>query len=172
MDFETIVPAAQAGDQKARDELMKGFYGWTVSQARLYVNDFDTAANIAVLVWERLLTENRLAQYDPAKGSFFGWLKAIVANAAVDELRRPTLDETPDAHIEDAPGSAPLTEAFFREGQDAIRAALTKQERRAFDVILDEGADAAAIAWVMDVSPANAWQLLSRVRSKAREVLE
>lgn len=171
MDFETIVPAAQAGDQKARDELMEGFYGWTVSQARLYVNDFERSANIAVLVWERLLTENRLAQYDPAKGSFFGWLKAIIANAAVDELRKAAPEEVPDEHIEDAPGAAPLTEDFFRDGQDAIRAALTKQERRAFDVILDEGADISAIARVLDIDHGNAQRLLSRVRSKAREVL-
>src|SRR5688572_30207324 len=94
LDFSNIVPLATAGNQKARDELMAGFYAWSVIQAKNHVKDAELAKDVAVDFWEWLFTKGGLKEYDPAKGAFYPWMEMHIKFRAKDAARQKSTQLT------------------------------------------------------------------------------
>lgn len=107
LDFNVIVPAATAGDKKARDVLMERFYAWSVTQAKGIVGDSEVAKDVAVGFWEWLYTGGGLNEFDPKKGAFYPWMGMHIRSRARDTARQKTTplvfgnEAEPDDYAED-----------------------------------------------------------------------
>ena len=77
-------------------------------------------SEIALRVWEKIDT------FDPARGSFTGWLTAVARNAALNKLRREHGGVSLEALPPEFPAEAPTPEEQLlrRERQEALRWAL------------------------------------------------
>lgn len=174
LDFETIVPAAQAGDKKAQDALMVGFYNWTIGQARLYGAEEEQARDIAVEFWGSLFANDVIAQYDASRGSFFGWMKLKLKAMAYAEIRksfaekrRPAHDPVPyddeRMHVTDEQSPEALVDAA--DLAEAMRDRLHGSERDVFDLMCEEYT-AAEIAEHLGLTPGYTRTLIANVRRK------
>lgn len=83
--LKEIISGCIQQDRRAQEELFKLFYGKLLGVCMRYANDRDTA--------EEMLQEGFIKIFDKLeafdyKGSFEGWMRRIVANTAIDLLRK------------------------------------------------------------------------------------
>jgi len=83
----------------------------------------DCLQEVTVQVWEKI------AQYDPEKGSFTAWLTAVTRNAARNRARRREREE-PLQEEQTAAGSTPEEDLLRRERQRELNEALQKLTQR------------------------------------------
>jgi RNA polymerase sigma factor (sigma-70 family) len=86
IDFDAVVPKAQAGDLKAHNQLMAAFYAWSVTQAKAVVRESEMAKDVAVEFWAWLrsggINECRSTQL------FYSWMATVIRNMAINRARK------------------------------------------------------------------------------------
>jgi len=83
--LKEIISGCIQQDRRAQEELFKLFYGKLLGVCMRYATDRDTA--------EEMLQEGFIKIFDKLeafdyKGSFEGWMRRIVANTAIDHIRK------------------------------------------------------------------------------------
>jgi RNA polymerase sigma-70 factor (ECF subfamily) len=83
--LKEIISGCLRQDRRAQEELFKLFYGKMLGVCMRYARDRDSA--------EEMLQEGFIKIFDKLegfdyKGSFEGWMRRIVANTAIDQLRK------------------------------------------------------------------------------------
>lgn len=83
--LEKIIEGCLRNDRRAQEELFKLFYGKMLGVCMRYSKDRDTA--------EEILQEGFIKIFDKLdafdyKGSFEGWMRRIIANTAIDSIRK------------------------------------------------------------------------------------
>ncbi len=86
-----LVLACERGDAEAWDELVSGFDSTVKSAARKISANSEDAEDLASSIWAELYGlregKSKLAYYS-GRGSLGGWLRAVVAQLAVDQFRK------------------------------------------------------------------------------------
>lgn len=91
-----LIVACERGDEKAWEDLVKNFDGTVKSAARKISSNNDDAEDLASSIWAELhglkhdkggRLRTKLSYYS-GRGSLAGWLRAVVAQLAVDEFRK------------------------------------------------------------------------------------
>ena len=175
IDFNVVVPAAQAGDKAAQNKLMEAFYAWSVTQAKSVIHDSETAKDVAVAFWTWLFTEGGLEKFDPTKGSFYSWMGVCIKRRAKDthERRKPNLvyghggdGSRGDDSVSDFTEQLSAIEDL-QSVAEKLRSAVQK------DVFwrLIEGASAADIAQELDLSPKRVQNVIGEVRGIIRATI-
>src|SRR5260370_13220359 len=119
-----------------------------------------------------LTAVRRVRQFDPARGSFAGWLRGIAANVLRNQLRsrRRRRGESLNGHL-----TAPDTERLRREQAERVAQALSLLPDR-YEIVLRrkyvEGLSVADIAAASGDTPKAVESLLTRARQLFREVYE
>jgi RNA polymerase sigma-70 factor (ECF subfamily) len=84
-ELRSIIEGCMRNERKNQEKLFKLFYGKMLGVCLRYTSDHDTAQEILqdgfIKVFEKLNT------FD-FKGSFEGWLRRIIANTAIDSIRK------------------------------------------------------------------------------------
>jgi len=84
-ELRIIIEGCIRNDRKAQEKLFKLFYGKMFSVCMRYTVDHDSAQEILqdgfIKIFEKLGT------FD-FKGSFEGWIRRIIANTAIDSIRK------------------------------------------------------------------------------------
>jgi RNA polymerase sigma-70 factor, ECF subfamily len=120
-----LIVACEHGDEKAWSELVERFTPTVRSAARSASSSEDTAEDLAQSIWAELYglrtrTDGRPASklaYYSGRGSLAGWLRAVVAQLAVDTFRKQSkLVQTE----EDADLDRLAQEVHVGEGQPAL----------------------------------------------------
>lgn len=80
-----IVEGCVRNDRRAQEQLFKMFYGKMLAVCKRYISDNDTA--------QEVLQESFIKVFDKIgifdfKGSLEGWVRRIVANTAIDSIRK------------------------------------------------------------------------------------
>jgi RNA polymerase sigma factor (sigma-70 family) len=139
------------------------------------VADRATAEDLTQLTFERAL--RAWAQFDPQRGSELTWLVAIARNVLADHFRRavnrfPALDA--DALLDSELPILPGPEAQHAGSPELVAALaqLAEREREVIALRFGGDLDAAGIAHVLGMSPANVHQILSRSLRRLRTLLE
>ena len=129
---ETDLTLLRAGDTRGIERVQAQYGAMVRYIVRGILPDAQDAeeciSDIYLRVWERI------ASYDPQKGSLAAWLTAIARNAAVDRLRRRRAPDLP-LHEAAATAPSPEEEVLRRERAAALQralAALTDAERLLF----------------------------------------
>jgi RNA polymerase sigma-70 factor, ECF subfamily len=128
-----LIVACEQGDEKAWNELVERFSPTVRSAARSASSNEDTAEDLAQSIWAELYglrtrkdgcPASKLAYYS-GRGSLAGWLRAVVAQLAVDSFRKQArLVQTE----EDADLDRLAQDAHVADGQPALAGVQNPEE--------------------------------------------
>ncbi len=184
MDELELISAAKQGDLQAFNRLVMDYQDMVFRQARYWVNDEETAADIA--------QETFIKAYQGLKGfhggSFRAWLLRTATHAAIDELRRRQRRPTLSIDYEDDEGMdqefsgwmadpEPLPEEIVERNQlqQAVQYILAqvKPVYRAAVVLVDlQGLDYEEASEVLGVPVGTLKSRLARGRMMMRSLIE
>jgi RNA polymerase sigma factor (sigma-70 family) len=83
--LKKIIEGCLRNDRRSQEAVFKLFYGKMMVVCMRYTNDRDTAQEVLQEGFMKVF--EKLAAFD-YKGSFEGWVRRIVANTAIDSIRR------------------------------------------------------------------------------------
>ncbi|HZY83693.1 MAG TPA: sigma-70 family RNA polymerase sigma factor [Gemmataceae bacterium] len=163
-----LLDAVLAGDERAwrawYDEAFPGLYAYALWRCGGLRDRADEA------VQETWLTAvRRLRSFDPARGSFAGWLRAIAANVLRNHFRRESRRRAaaPAAARPEAQTAGPEVERAERVA--AALAALPERYEAVLRAKYLDGQSVAAIAAAAGDTPKAVESLLSRARQAFRD---
>lgn len=169
LDFNVIVPAAKAGDQKARDQLMENFYAWSITQAKLVVRDMEAAKDVAVGFWEWLFTGGGLDEFDPAKGAFYPWMEMHIRFRAKDAARQKETKLVYYSDVADPDDFSNFTgQVGAMQDLETIASKLRSATQKDVFWRMIEGATAEDIAQELGLSEKRIANVISEVRELIR----
>lgn len=135
-----LIIACEAGDQNAWSELVERFSATVRSAARSASANDDAAEDLAQSIWAELYGLRTRAEGKPSgklgyysgRGSLAGWLRAVVAQLAVDEHRKQSrlVQTEEETDLERLASEAVSTGAMFGRGTATIdpETTVTNQE--------------------------------------------
>ena len=88
-DLEEIIEGCKTSDRRAQEQLFKKFYGKMLVVSLRYIRDKDSAQEVLQEGFIKVF--EHIKGYDK-KGSFEGWMRRIIANCAIDAIRKSKKD--------------------------------------------------------------------------------
>lgn len=88
-DLEELIERCKRSDRRAQEQLFRLFYGKMLAVCLRYIHDKDSAQEVLQEGFIKVF-EN-IKGYD-SKGSFEGWVRRIMANCAIDAIRKVRKD--------------------------------------------------------------------------------
>lgn len=85
-DLTNIILDCRNGNRKAQERLYRQLYGFAMAIAMRYAVDEHEAADILGHAFVKMFRS--INSYDASKGNFHGWLKRIVINEALDQIKQ------------------------------------------------------------------------------------
>jgi RNA polymerase sigma factor (sigma-70 family) len=182
-----LAAAAVGGDRDALEQLIRRHQAWLYNIAVRMVCDRTDAEDVTQEVLLKVVT--KLATFEGRSG-FRTWLYRIVANHVLNMRRRPMerggesgfellgqrITRLPDHDLPDPSAIDGQTAAIVNETKirctTGMLLCLDRRQRLAFILGDSLGVDHAVGASVMDVSPDNFRQLLSRARRDLFEFMQ
>lgn len=89
LDLDGIIERCKSSDRRAQELLFRHFYGKMLAVCVRYIRDRDSAQEVLQEGFIKVF-EN-IKGYD-SKGSFEGWVRRIMANTAIDAIRKVRKD--------------------------------------------------------------------------------
>jgi len=134
----------------------------------------DIVQEVSVSMY-RAIHVNGSFRYDPAKGSFRGYLSRCTRNEALAVLRRKrpqTLESEPESRIEDEWQRLEREEVVYDALQELVRtAAVSRRDREIFERSKLKLEPTDHLAEIFNVSPARIHVIVHEVRSRLAAVL-
>ncbi|MBN1213663.1 MAG: sigma-70 family RNA polymerase sigma factor [candidate division Zixibacteria bacterium] len=170
-----LIARIKDGDKPAFSELVKRYRNQVASLAYKVVNDYDEAADVAQIVFIKML--KNIWRYDERK-KFYTWLYRITVNASIDYVRKhhrhrmEPIDNISES-LENAKSDPEFT---YRRQQinDYIQQAtrtLNDKQLSAFTLRDLEGCKVDDVADIMNMPVATVRWYLHRARTKIRKEL-
>jgi RNA polymerase sigma-70 factor (ECF subfamily) len=164
---------AQAGDAAALAQLVAEATPVLVGRLRRLLGNREDAEDLTHDVLAQVV--ERLASFDPRRGSGGAWVHGIARYRALDRLRRrqrARFVSLAGRNVSaDAEQSSPQVAVIAGEEQEALRravAGLSPRQRQAVALFYEEGRSLAAVAERLRVPLATAGTLLHRARAALR----
>ncbi len=88
-ELEQIIEGCKSSDRRAQEQLFKKFYGKLLVVSLRYIRDRDSAQEVLQEGFIKIF--EHIGRYDN-KGSFEGWMRRIIANCAIDAIRKSKKD--------------------------------------------------------------------------------
>jgi RNA polymerase sigma factor (sigma-70 family) len=85
-DLNRIIIDCRSGNRKAQEQLYRQLYGFAMTIAMRYAIDEHEAADILGHAFVKMFRS--INSYDAAKGNFHGWLKKIIINESLDQIKQ------------------------------------------------------------------------------------
>lgn len=169
LDFDTLVPAAQAGDKAAQDALMTALYGWSIGQTRKVIHDTEKAHNIALDFWSWLFKDKGINTYDAkrAKGDFHTWLAMRIRARALNAAEKPQPKLMYFGAVNDPNSFAPdpAVQVSALQDLEAVAADMKSGQHKEVFWRLIEGVAPQEIADELGISVKRARNLIGEVRA-------
>ncbi|MDB4516548.1 RNA polymerase sigma factor [Crocinitomicaceae bacterium] len=176
--LKEIISGCIRQDRRAQEELFKLFYGKMLGVCMRYARDRDSA--------EEMLQEGFIKIFDKLeafdnKGSFEGWMRRIVANTAIDQIRKSKKDPILTDNDEDFKlgGENPIIEKEEIESLE-IRAELAVEAiqdlspayRAVFNLYVMEEYTHKEIAEILGISEGTSKSNLSKAKANLKKALK
>lgn len=87
--LKLIIEGCLRNERRAQEELFRHFYGKMLAVCMRYMNDRDSAQEVLQEGFIKVF--EKLGAFD-YKGSFEGWIRRIIANTAIDAIRKSKKD--------------------------------------------------------------------------------
>lgn len=89
LDLEEIIAGCKKSDRRAQELLFRQLYGKMLAVCLRYISDKDSAQEVLQEGFIKVF--DHIGAYDN-KGSFEGWVRRIMANCAIDAIRKVRKD--------------------------------------------------------------------------------
>lgn len=164
-------------DRRDQQRLFELYYGKLIVVALRYNSDRDTAEEVLQNAFIKIF--EKLQGYD-SKGSFDGWAKRIVANTAIDYIRKSKKDPllTDDdaafsSDVENPMEEAELLENLTIKGELAMEAVqkLSPAYRTVFNMFVIENFSHKEIAQKLGISEGTSKSNLAKAKMNLKAIL-
>jgi RNA polymerase sigma-70 factor (ECF subfamily) len=172
MDDETLVNECIDGNEKAQRLLFDRFSGKMLGVSMRYINDKEHAQDVLqdafIKVFKNLKRFNK-------EGSFEGWIRRIVVNTALDELRKMKKRRN-DIELDDSFVQVSFNnfteERLQAESLLKLVQGLPDGYRTVFNLFAIEGYSHKEIAEKLNISENTSKSQYSRARTAMKEILK
>lgn len=89
LDLDEIIDLCKKADRRGQELLFRQFYGKMLAVCMRYIHDRDSAQEVLQEGFIKVF--DNIKGYD-SKGSFEGWIRRIMANCAIDAIRKVRKD--------------------------------------------------------------------------------
>lgn len=177
-ELRRIIEGCKRNERKSQEMLFKLFYGKMLTVCFRYTSDKDSA--------QEILQEGFIKVYDKLgafdfKGSFEGWVRRIVANTAIDSLRKGkklSFVENEDYAFQ-SPTENPMEEQEFEDEQtlkakfalEAIQE-LSPAYRTVFNLFVIENYGHKEIAEMLGVTEGTSKSNLAKAKQNLQRIVE
>ena len=168
----SVIEGCKKGDRRAQEQLYRSYYKAMMNLCLRYTHSESDA--MSVLNTGFLKVFRGLDRFDPAKGSLYTWIRTIVVNNCLDQVRadkslRRTgeLDASVDAEIH--------PEVYSRISQQSILdmvRQLAPATRAVFNLFALEGYGHKEIAQMLKISEGTSKWHFSEARKKLKQLIE
>lgn len=172
IDEKEIVKLCIQGDRRAQMHLYDKYSRAMFNVAKRYMNDSDDAMDMMQEGFIKAFSKMEKYNYETIFGA---WLKRIVINTCLDELRKKKLDLA----YEDEVYSEPIDDDFNNIDDEALLSAvketinlLPEKYATIVSLYLVEGYDYEEVAEIMNINQGTARSIVSRGKIKLRELLD
>ncbi|MDX1462707.1 MAG: RNA polymerase sigma factor [Marinirhabdus sp.] len=170
-NYDRLISKAKDGNRKAQHELYQLFAPKMLSVCRQYVKNNDLAEEVMLSGFLKVFTH--LATYESA-GSFEGWIRRIMVNQSISELRKQKkLHFQDESVIENSIGYAsefPLT--LEVEDIQKLIDSLPEGYKTVFVLYAVEGYKHSEIAELLQISEGTSKSQLSKARKMLQELVQ
>lgn len=171
MNDETLVNECVSGNAKAQRLLFERFSAKMLGVAIRYIKDKERAEDVLQDAFIKVFKNLKKFKYD---GSLEGWIRRIVVNTALDQLRKNKKQqgniELDDSFIEITSNSF-TEEKLEAESLLRIVQQLPEGYRTVFNLFAIEGYSHKEIAKKLNISENTSKSQYSRAKSVLREIL-
>jgi RNA polymerase sigma-70 factor (ECF subfamily) len=176
--LKEIISGCTSKDRRAQEELFRLYYGKMLGVCMRYARDRDSA--------EEMLQEGFIKVFDKLegfdyKGSFEGWMRRIIANTAIDQIRKskkdPLLtdkDEDFKLGAEDRVVEKEEQEALEIKAEMAMEAIqqLSPAYRAVFNLYVMEEYTHKEIAEILGISEGTSKSNLAKAKMNLQKILK
>ncbi len=176
--LKTIISGCLQNDRRAQEELFKLYYGKMLSVCMRYRGDRDSAEEILQEGFIKIFDKLEAFDY---KGSFEGWMRRIMANTAIDSIRKSKKDPLLSDNDEDFKmGSEDpvvdkedieLTSIKAEIAMEAIHS-LSPAYRAVFNLYVLEDYTHKEIAEILGISEGTSKSNLSKAKLNLQKILK
>lgn len=85
LDLDEIIDGCKRSDRRAQEQLFRLYFGKMLSVCLRYISDRDSAQEVVQEGFIKIF--EHVKNFDQ-KGSFEGWMRRIMANCAIDAIRK------------------------------------------------------------------------------------
>jgi RNA polymerase sigma factor (sigma-70 family) len=165
------VQRAKLKDRQAQQELYKLYSGAMYSICRRMMGDEDDAKDVLQEAFIDVFSRLNSLQDDDM---FAAWIKRIVVNHCLNELKRKKLNMSYMRDNFDAPEPAPEAEPDEYEVKRVLKAIdqISDGCKIVLNLYLFEGYDHQEIGEILSISESTSKAQYSKARKKVREILE
>lgn len=177
-ELRRIIEGCKRNERKSQEMLFKLFYGKMLTVCFRYTSDKDSAQEILQEGFIKVYA--KLDAFD-FKGSFEGWVRRIVANTAIDSLRKGkklSFVENED-YVFQSPTENPMEEQEFDDEQtlkakfalEAIQE-LSPAYRTVFNLFVIENYGHKEIAEMLGVTEGTSKSNLAKAKQNLQRIVE
>ncbi len=170
MKYDQYISGCRQGDRRAQNQLFEAFAPVALAICYRYIPDYDSAQDILIQSFVRIF--RHLDDYS-GNGSFEGWMKRIVINECLMELRRKknlhltlSIDEIKEELV-----YSEVDHLAFQEVLDLLNE-LPIGYRTVFNMYVMEGFKHREIAELLDISINTSKSQLILARRKLQELFK
>ena len=167
-DIITLIKGCQKNDRKAQEQVYSRFYGAMITLCLRYTKNEEDAVEVLNNGFLKVFT--KIDRYDPAKGSFYTWIRTVVVNSAIDFIRSKRLSAEVMAPLngEEAPIENEAIQKLAADELLTMIRSLPPTTQLVFNLYVLEGFDHKEIASLLGISDGTSrWHL-----SEARRILK
>ena len=179
VDLVTIIEGCKRKDTRCQKILYERFYGYALKIAYRYVYRYDVAVDITNDGFVKLFRHIERFKYedkDFPERLLMSWLKRIIINTAIDELRKNNmtleLGGIPEHVWEETDHSRNADQALLYKELIGYIKKLPPMYRIVFNMFVIEGCSHFEIAYALGISIGTSKSNLSRARGILKEIIK
>lgn len=177
VDLHKVIEGCLQNDRRSQERLFQLYYGKLIVVTLRYISDRDTAEEVLQNGFIKIF--EKLDSYD-FKGSFDGWVRRIIANTAIDHIRRskkdPLLSDSDTDFVNDA--EDPMVEmenleSLTLRGEKAMEAVqqLSPAYRTVFNMFVIENFSHKEIAEKLGITEGTSKSNLAKAKMNLKAIL-
>lgn len=177
-ELKQIIEGCVRNERKYQEKLFKIYYGKMLMVCKRYTMDDDSAQEILQNGFIKIF--EKLEMFD-FKGSFDGWVRRIIANTAIDSIRKskrmPLLSDNDSEFVTEAENTMEEEEDMeFQSVQANIALAaveeLTPGYRAVFNLYVFEEYTHKEIAEILGISEGTSKSNLAKAKQNLQRIIE
>ena len=175
--LHTIVEGCYKSDRRLQRALYEHYYGYTLKIVFRYIHQYDKAVDVVNDGFIKLFRNFERFQYEPDKLEMMlmGWIKRIMINVAIDQLRRDSrqieFNVLPDNLWQESGGSGADDTLLYKELIKSIKL-LPPSYRAVFNLFVIDGFSHQEIANMLGISVGTSKSNLSKAKAYLQNVLK